>query len=254
MSQLYRRTSIFVDARNVMVATDAIVACRFQRYMHNNPTEIQFFTSDCLWMMKTLHFPAVKNTILGTKQNRNFLLDYFNWECVTESSNINPHWLCEFLYQNILAMEPDDTDVLGQEDIEPALTGIGASFKNLIKDENINHLHIYLDHTIPDYLEKKLTTYLNGSTKLFFVKGDKKDYFNTHQFDSYFLEDVTDIDQYITKPHSALAEILVPASANNLTVVEREGNTGLRLVSTDHPNKHYQETIHTNIFTIGLPI
>lgn len=254
MSQLYRRSSIFADARNVIVATDAIVACRFQHYMHAHPTEIQFFTSDCLWMMKDVYFPEVKRTLLGTKQNRNFLLDYFNWEWVMDSSPINPQQFCEILYQNILAMEPDGKDILGQEDLEPALTGIGASFKNLIKDENINQLHIYLDDAIPEYLEKKLITYLNGSTKLSFVRGNKEDYFNTHQFDSYFFEDVTDIDQYLTKPHKALVEILVPASTNNLTVVEREGNTGLRLVSTNHPNQYYQENIRANIFTIGLPI
>lgn len=257
MPSLYRRSNIFTDVRNVIIATDAIVAHRWMRYVEKHPETSYFFINEKDWMKKEIPFQQLKTTIMATKENRNFLMDCFNWGCLETHPDeyINPLAICEHLYKEILSMDTSaKEDALNQQDLEPALTGIGASLKNLIKDSNLNELCFYFDNTIPQSVEKKISQYLNGSQKIVFVRGDKKLFLERHQFDSYFFEDVADIDNCLTKKHSDLIEILVPASANNLTITEWDHSTGLRLIATDKTNNYYHETLHANIFTINLPI
>ena len=253
MPSLYRRSIVYADIKNVVVSTDAIVASRLKRYFEEHHGA-SFFFVESLQKLQELPIEALVCNIMAEKKNHNFLLDYFDWTKVGLDDDVDPITICNFTYKDILKMPVTDTDILENPDISNLMTGIGKSLHLLCSDKNLDTIYLYQEEYFPEEIIKGLNFFYMGNQKIKYVLGDKKDFFKDHLCDSYFFEDCDSIDKFICRKHSGLSEVLVPATEPNLTIVDKEKNTCLRLLSTQSPSKYYKENFNLEVHTIGLPI
>lgn len=253
MPALQRRATIYADIQNVVVSTDAIVASRLERYFFENKGAKFFFVKD-IDNFKGMPGDVLRMRIMANKKNHNFLLDYFDWTKVSMSSDIDPMSMCDYIYKEILKMGIIKDDILENPDISAIMTGIGQSFHILCKDKNLNTVYLYQEEYFPEEIIKGLSFFYTGDPKIKFVTGDKKEFFKDHPCDSYMFEDCVSIDEYICFKHKLLSEVLIPGTDPNLSIIDQEKYTKLRLPSTHFEPNSYKEKFNLEVHTIGLPI
>lgn len=257
MPSLYRRSTVFVDIRNMVVSYDAIVASRLERYFSMNPAGRIFFIPE---LMKVCKLPVHELVfrLMAEKTNRNFLLDYFDWSKVELSpEDVDPMKICQKIYDETLLLNPVPGDVLENGDISPIMTSIGKSFQLLLKDSNLNTLYLYLGFRAPNEIQTGLSRVYNGDVKCSFLKGTAlwlTKFLQRNICDSYFFEDCTDIDDMICRKHPVLSEVIVPGNPVNLSAVDELEGTRLRDISLEYPPSYYKDKFNLDIHSISLPI
>ena len=253
MPALFRRSVIFADIKNVIVSIDAIVASRIGRFLKENPNYKAFLSDD---IVKLSNEPAnkLKFIVMADKVNKNFLIDYFNWDVLSLSDDINPFAICDYIYKELLKMDITEDDVLSDRDLEPLMTSTGMSFRTLSLDTNLDTIYLYQEDCIPEKIYEDLSVIYRGSNKFKFIQGDKGKFLKDHFCDSYFFEDVNDIDGYIAKKHPRLSEVLIPNASYNLSIVDEVNGLRLRVPSCNMTLQEYKSNFNLDINTIGLPI
>lgn len=253
MPALFRRSVIFADIKNVIVSIDAIVASRIGRFLKENPNYKAFLNND---IVKLSDEPAnkLKFIVMADKENKNFLLDYFNWDTLSLSDDIDPFAICDYIYKEVLKMAITKDDILHERDLEPLMTSTGMSFRTLSVDTNLEMVYLYQEDCIPPKVYEGLSIIYRGSNKFKFIQGDKGKFLKTHFCDSYFFEDVSDLDTYIAHKHPRLSEVLIPNASYNLSVVDEVDGLRLRTPSCKMNLADYKSKFNLDVNAIGLPI
>lgn len=253
MSGLFRRSSVFADIQNVVVSTDAIVGSRLKRYFELNSASRLFFIDE---IEKLFDVPAhiLAQTIMANKKDQLFLIDYFDWSKMSIDEDINPIIICRYIYKSTLELPIVQGDILENPDISGIMTSMGKSFKVLCADANLNNLYLYRNDWITDDIIKGLNFFYFGNNKIKFVSGDKGEFLKETNIDSYFFEDVEDIDKHILFKHYNTCDVMIPGTSSNLTIIGQEGNTRLRVASTTLTPTDYKNNYNLEVHTIGLPI
>lgn len=253
MPALFRRSIIFADIKNVIVSIDAIVTSRMERFLKENPDYKAFLSKD-LEKLYQIPVDGLKFNIMANKNNKNFLLDYFNWDTISLSDNIDPFAICNYIYKKVLEMPVTDDDTLSNPDIECLMTSIGMSFRTLSMDKNLDMIYLYQEDCIPKEVYAGLSFIYRGSNKIKFIRGDKEKFLKDNVCDSYFFEDVKDLDDYIAFRHAKLSEVLIPNAKYNLSIIKVEDGLRLRTPSCNLKLSEYKSKFNLDVHTIGLPI
>lgn len=251
---LFKNTKIFIELKGMIVSLDAIVASRIHDYFEKNEGASSFFTKE-LDKLRDQDIRALAQNIMADKNNPNFLLDYFNWNILNtkELSNVNPVSICDSIYKEILNIEDTGNKIFAQIGSGLLMTSISQSFKNLITDDNLNAIYIYVDETIPDYVVKGMNFFYGSLQKIKYVKGSKGKFIKEVPCNSYFIENPEDIDKYFAIPHTDNVEIYIPGSNSNTSTNEVLKGVELKQLTTKKPLEKYLE-YNVNVYTLFLPI
>ena len=253
MPSLFRRSIVFADVKNIIVSIDAIVASRLSIFFKENK-DYHFFFNKELDNLSSIPVDELKYQIMASKKNKNFLLDYFNWDCIEVDESIDPMAICDFTYANILKIPVTDNDILKNPDIESLMSSVGLSLKTLSADKNLSVVYLFLEDYIPSEVSNGLSFIYRGSNKFKFIKGNKETFLKENMCDTYFLEDISDLDDYILRKHANLSEVLIPNTHYNLSVVDEVEDLKLRTPCTNLTLEKYKEDFNLEVYTMALPI
>ena len=249
---LFRRSSIFCDLENVLVYTDGLVIDRLMNHMDELSIKesdyaiplTEFFIEEKQKFEQMGGYHYILQNIMAGKKSKNPLIDIFDWDKY-ESGNIL-EWLDE-IYVKLLA-SPE----LGK--LPLILSNLGESIRQLLKDDNLEKVCIYLDHDYP-YIREEVQELFSNDNKIELVSGEKEEFLKTHDFDSHFFQDIEDL-QYITKKYPNRIEVCVPNYAFNFTekLIYEDSDDTYRTLITDEPVQDYLEKYNMEIVTISTPI
>ena len=261
-SVLFRRSSFFVDASNIIFYTDLFLYHELSKRMKN----IEFLSD--IFGDKLPRFQAenrgeldkliIKSTV--TKVHQNILLDWISEDKFNQSDiNISMEEYVAMLYLDLLS-NPICDEYL-------QTTEFGNTLKLISKDRQLNQLVIYIPFD-SDFLKQSINEFLSGTMGGSFqiLIGGKPDYLKKNKFDSYVLENVTDVDEILaidgnqTNSRSQfIKEVLIPTYEFNM----EEGRTDLDMLLeqiTYHKLKlkrsanEYASDFNLSINTISVPI
>ena len=216
MSVLFRRSSFFIDLKTMMAHTDLYVAERLIEMGQSNKLNMTLFTS-LIDEYKELG-PDIMTERLQAKADINFLLGYLNWDIVAELDEADPIGFCNELYDTLLFQE---FDTQGEQLPELKFTQLGNTLQTIVKDSNTEKIYIYMNHPCK-YMEFLIANFM-CSKKVEIITGNKEEFLRTHTFDSYFLEDVDDVE-FISRRHAQRSEIIIPVFPFNVTGFEFDEN------------------------------
>lgn len=151
------------------------------------------------------------NERLQAKTDVNFLVGYINWDIVSTLEQADPIGLCYDLYDACLYQE---YDIESSDSPIIEFTKLSDTIKSITKDNNTESVYVYMKYPC-EYLQSKIETFFRSS-KVHIVSGDKEDFLKNHTFDSYFFENIDDIE-YIKRWHSERSEVIIPAFPFNVS-------------------------------------
>lgn len=262
-SVLFRRSSFFVDAFNVIFYIDLFLYHELSERME----EVDF-----LKMIFNDNFPVfnagnrgeldkliIKSTINKTHQN--ILLDWISEDEFSKSDiDMSIEEYVSTLYMDMLSNPICDEYLQTSE--------FGNTLKLISRDRQLNRLVIYIPFD-SDFLKQSINEFLSGSIGDGFsiLIGGKSEYLAKNKFDSYVLENVDDVDDILAMDGAKVSsgttkfikEVLIPTYEFNM----EEGRTDLDILIeqvTYHKLKlkrkmnEYSSDFNLSINTISLPI
>ena len=261
-SVLFRRSSFFVDAFNIIFYTDLFLYHELSKRMEYNgflekifKEKLPRFNADSRGKLDKL---IIKST--ANKLNQNILLDWiseYEFNRFDVDMTINDY--VATLYLDMLSNPICDEYM--------QITEFGNALKLISSDRQLNHMSIYVPFN-SDFINQSISDYLSGTTGNDFkiVAGGKVEYLKTNKFDSYVFENVSDIDEILATDESRnslggqfIKEILIPTYEFNM----EEGRTNLdilieqvtyhKLKLNKSPNE-YTNDFNLSINTISVPI
>ena len=261
-SVLFRRSSFFVDAMNVIFYSDLFIYHELSKRMESN----EFLTS--IFGDKMPNFTAstrgdldkliIKSTV--TKKNQNILLDWISKEKYNQSDiNITMDEYVALLYQDIF------TSPVCDEYLQ--LTEFGNTLKLLSKDRQVNKISVYIPFK-SDFLINSIYDFISHgySRSNYNIIIGQKDFLKKEKYDSYIFENVLDVDDYLAIPENEVVpgakfikEVVIPTYEYNM----EDGRTNLdilveqvtyhKLKLKNNPNE-YSSKYNLSINTISVPI
>lgn len=262
-SVLFRRSSFFVDAINVIFYTDLFLYHELLERMKQNEF-LRFIFGDKLQTFQTENRGELDKLIIKytvTKKNQNILLDWISLEKYKESDiDISVEEYVSMLYGDML------TNPICEEYMQT--TEFGNTLKLLSKDRQLNRLHIYipLDSELLKQSINESFSNISGNSSLSIIVGGKEEYLKSHSYDSYVFENISDVDEFlaiegkkVVGTPQTIKEVLIPTYEFNM----EEGRTDLDILIeqvTYHKLKlkktanEYQSDYNLSINTISVPI
>lgn len=208
MGFLFRRSRFFIDLRTMFAYTDLYVVERLMELGISKKLDLSLFTSLVDEYNKL--GPNMMKHRLQAKNFINVLYSYLNLDIACKQEG-DPYEFCKKLYELLLYQEFDP------QDINPPLlqlTPLSDSIKLLSKDKNTESICVYMDRDCK-YLKNIISSFM-GTNKLTYAIGNKRDFLSQNTFDSYFFEDVDDIE-YISRKHPYTSEVIIPAFPFNVS-------------------------------------
>lgn len=253
MGVLFRRSRIFMDLRTMFAYTDLYVVERLIELVDERKLDLSLFTT-LADEYKELG-PDMMRQRLQAKKFLNVLYGYLNMDIACKQEG-DPYEFCKELYEVLLYQEYDP-----QEEYSPSLqlTPLSDSIKLLAKDKNAESIYIYMDREC-HYMRHIVSSFM-GTNKVNFVIGNKEEFLKENTFDSYFFENVDDIE-YISRKHEYRSEVIIPAFPFNVTGYDCDEN-GEIIYSQDSMFKfpildknpvEYLEEYNLNIALIDIPL
>lgn len=188
--------------------SDLYVTERLITHAINNDLDISLF-GNLLTEYQSIE-PEMMRYRLQSKTNVNFLMNYIDWETIAKEESADPIEFCDTWYSMMLYQEFDSTD---KNSPKLEFTNLADSLRVLLKDNNVEVMCIYMDYK-SDYIEKQISDFFMSS-KIRIIIGNKEDFLKNHTFDTYFFEDIDDIE-FIKRWHENRSELIVPTFPFNI--------------------------------------
>lgn len=208
MSVLFRRSNFFIELKSILTYSDLYVLERILEWGYANKLDLSIFTS-LENEYTTIGRDGMKYK-LQSKQEVNFLMDYVDWNFVVSQCGEDPTMFCNTLYNTMLYQE---FDIDSKDSPELIMTPLADTIRILTKDSNTESVVIYMAQPC-DYIQKQISTFFQ-SDKITFVSEDKHDFLSKKSFDSYFFENIEDVN-IITRWHDQRSEVVVPTFSFNV--------------------------------------
>lgn len=209
MSVLFRRSSFFIDFKTMLTYSDLYVGERLIEHIKESNLDKLLFTR-LVNEFSELDEDTMRER-LHAKKNVNFLLDYLNWSIVSNLEEADPVGFCNDLYDTLLYQEYDKED---KKSPTISFTNLANTLRALLKDSNAKEMYIFMEQP-SSYLQLQTLEYFRSDKIKFVNHMDKKSFFETKLFDSYFFEDVDDV-QYIQRKHLQRSEVIIPSFPFNV--------------------------------------
>lgn len=155
--------------------------------------------------------PDVMKTRLQAKTDVNVLLRYLNWAEISKKEDADPVGFCNDLYDSLLFQEFDKND---RNSPHLKFTPLADSIQLIAADSSTEGIYVYTKYPC-NHIEREIHEFMR-SDKVHIITGDKKTFLSDHTFDSYFFEDVDDIE-YISRRHSQRSEVIIPTFPFNVS-------------------------------------
>lgn len=208
MGVLFRRSKFFIDLKTMLAYTDLYVTERLIEYGTENNLDLSLFTT-LIPEYESLG-PQLMKERLQAKHEVNVLLSYINWDEVCMQESADPVGFCNELYNSLLYQE---FEWGGETSPKLIMTPLADTIQLITKDSNTEEINIYMEDECR-YLELIISEFMR-SDKIKFIHGDKKEFLSKNEFDSYFFENVDDLE-YICHRHKQRAEVIIPTFPFNV--------------------------------------
>lgn len=207
------KTTIFIEFENILFDTDTFILGELYLKYINASDELRMLFKP---LMDIIDKYGVDNLYLLSqiKHNRNPLYDFIDHDMEYP----NKKEICDFLYDSILYGE---YDIEYMHNLE--LTNIGKSIYQLLIDENLDKLYIYINRET-DSIMNFLVTWLNQDTRIEYITGNKNDFLEKIECESYFLSRYDDIESIakLSNPNKIMQkDVVIPEYKFN---IDKEGN------------------------------
>lgn len=257
-SVLFRRSSFFVDAINIIFHVDLFLYHELTfrmkecKMLEDVFTNVPKFNSD-----NKVELDKMVIDSCSKKVNQNILLDWVSKDKFSNYSiNMSLNEYVARLYMDML-INPICEQYL-------QVTEFGNTLKLLSKDIQLNKLCIYIPFD-SDFLKSNISDLFmrNPDNSLSILIGDKKEFMKDHKFDSYIFENATDIDNYLAIPENKtdaniLIEVIIPSYNFNM----KEDRTDLDILieqityyrlNLKLEDKEYYSNYRLAINTLAVP-
>lgn len=253
MGVLFRRSKIFIDLRTMFAYTDLYVVERLIELGNDEKLDLSLFTT--LVDEYTELGPDMMKYRLQSKAYINVLYSYLNLDIALKQNN-DPYEFCKELYNLLLYQEFDIDD---ENSPVLKLAPLADSIKLIAKDTNAETICIYMDRDCA-YMRESISSFM-GTSKLTFAIGDKKDFLSQNTFDSYFFENVDDIE-YISRKHVHRSEVIIPTFPFNVSGHDFDSNgepiytqdSLFKFPILDKNPSEYLSEYNLNIALIDIPL
>ena len=253
MGVLFRRSKIFIDLKTMFAYTDLYVVERLIELSYKEKLDLTLFTT--LVDEYNELGPDMMKYRLQSKVYINVLYSYLNLDIALQQDT-DPYEFCKELYDLLLYQEFDS-----QDENSPILkmAPLSDSIKLIAKDNNAESICVYMDKDCM-YLRELVSSFM-GTTKLTFATGDKKEFLSQNTFDSYFFENVDDIE-YISRKHKYRSEVIIPSFPFNISGYDFDSNgepiytqdSLFKFPILDKNPSEYLSEYNLNIALIDIPL
>lgn len=200
----------------MLAYTDLYVVERLITYGIENNLDLSLFT-DLIPEYNSIG-PELMKQRLQAKHEVNILLNYIDWDEVCKQESADPVGFCNELYNSLLYQEFEFGDINSPR---LDMTPLADTIQLITKDINTEEIDIYMEDQC-QYLESIISEFMR-SEKVKFVHGNKQDFLRQNEFDSYFFENVDDLE-YICHRHKQRAEVIIPTFPFNVCGYDYDKN------------------------------
>lgn len=253
MGVLFRRSKIFIDLKTMLTYTDLYVVERLIELGDSEKLDLSLFTT--LVEEYTNLGPDLMKYRLQSKAYINVLYSYLDLDIALKQDN-DPYEFCKELYELLLYQEFDSED--GNSPVLK-LAPLADSIKLITKDNNAEQICVYMDREC-NYIKDIISSFM-GSIKLTFAIGNKEEFLSQNTFDSYFFENVDDIE-YISRKHPHRSEVIIPTFPFNVSGHDFDSNgepiytqdSLFKFPILDKNPMEYLSEYNLNIALIDIPL